>query len=114
MESSSHREATYICSGCLTQHPRARIHVLPTWNEHVADFVTSFRCDRCWQEALAWTRLKAAVLTPATREQFCQFLERHGGGEAAGIIRQATLEDAACQVGIVLDCIEGDRLRLMP
>lgn len=104
----------YACSGCYSEHPRTEIHVLPTWNEHVRDFVTSFRCDKCWTDSLAWTRLKAVVLTEDTREKFCEFLARHDCGEAAEIIRQSSLEDAARQVGIVLDSLEAGRLVLSP
>ena len=104
----------YVCSGCFSRHPKADIRVLPTWNEYVEDFVTSFRCAQCWPDSLAWTRLKAVLLTEDTREKFCQFLARYDCGEAADIIRRAPLDDAARQVGIVLDCIEAGSLRLTP
>jgi hypothetical protein len=97
--------AMYICSGCYSQHTRKHISVLPTWNESAEDFVTSYRCDGCWDESLAWTRLKALVLTEDTKEKFCQFLERHHGGEPAGTIRRAPLDDAEHHVGTILNCI---------
>jgi hypothetical protein len=47
----SGREA--ICSGCLKLVPEAQTHVLPFFNETLARFVTTYRCDDCWPAALA-------------------------------------------------------------
>jgi hypothetical protein len=102
----------YVCSGCFSEHPRSHIHVLPTWNEYLQDFVTTFRCDKCWTDSLAWTQLKAVVLTEDTREKFCLFLDGHDCAEEAAIIRHASLEDAGRQVGIILDCIASGSLYL--
>jgi len=104
----------YVCSGCFSEHPQTHIHVLPAWNEHVQDFVTAYRCDKCWTDTLAWTRLKTVMLTAGTRERFCLFLDRYNCKEAAEIIRQASLEDADCQVGIVLESIASGGLSLSP
>lgn len=104
----------YVCSACYSEHPRTHIRILPAWNEYVQDFVTAYRCDRCWTDTLAWTRLKAVVLTEDTREKFCLFLDRHDCREAAEIIRHASLDNADRQVGIVLDSIACSSLVLAP
>jgi hypothetical protein len=45
-----------VCSNCVKVFPEARTHVLPFFNDTVARFVTTYRCDDCWPAAVAGTR----------------------------------------------------------
>jgi hypothetical protein len=48
----------YLCSGCLEAFPESQIHILPHFNEGVGRFVTTFRCEACWPQALEDTRTR--------------------------------------------------------
>src|SRR5262249_31417197 len=50
------RATEYMCSGCLQIVPPSRIHVIPSFNGHEDNCVTSFRCEKCWLSSLDQTR----------------------------------------------------------
>jgi hypothetical protein len=67
----SGREA--ICSGCLKVVPEAQTHVLPFFNDSLARFVTTYRCDDCWPGALTGTR--ARLTASENAEEIASFAE---------------------------------------
>jgi hypothetical protein len=60
METDEEEELQYLCSGCLQAFPESQIHILPHFNEGVGRFVTTFRCEACWPQALEDTRTRVA------------------------------------------------------
>ena len=60
METDEEEELQYLCSGCLQPFPESQIHILPHFNEGVGRFVTTFRCEACWPQALEDTRTRVA------------------------------------------------------
>src|SRR5579862_4697479 len=69
--------ANVFCSGCCGVFPEQGVHVIPYFNESVADFVTTYRCEACWLSALDDTqrRLESAGLEELAR--MARFFERH-------------------------------------
>jgi hypothetical protein len=72
--------ARFICSGCVGFFPMKQVHVIPTFNDSISSYVTSFRCDGCWKPSLAETleHFTGHLQTPANRAAFFDFFKRHG------------------------------------
>jgi hypothetical protein len=102
-----------MCSGCMKPCTGADAHVIPRWNTVREDFLTTYRCGECWPTALEETRTKMKALDAEVREKFCQFLERHHFTDVH-IVRQASLVEAAEMMGMFLDAIESEKVRLSP
>ena len=61
METANKPEERQIfCSACFQVVPEFLIHVLPHFNDHVSEYVTSYRCERCWSQSLDETRTRIA------------------------------------------------------
>ena len=58
-ESSEERQA--LCSSCFEVVPESRVHVIPCFNDFLNAYVTSYRCETCWQPSLAQTRARLAA-----------------------------------------------------
>jgi hypothetical protein len=78
-EATEQDERQFACSRCFAIVAESGIHVVPTFNESIGGYVTSFRCEECWQPSLDET---AARIAAAENEDeiaaLCAFLERHG------------------------------------
>jgi len=61
MQSSDEPEQRqFVCSGCYEIVPESLIRILPHFNEQVASYVTTYRCEDCWPQAVANTRARVA------------------------------------------------------
>ena len=87
-----------LCSGCREPCPSDEAHVIPHWNEVREDFLTTYRCGKCWKPALGETRIKIESLDTEACEKFCKFLERHRFTDVE-IVRRASLADASKMIG---------------
>jgi len=69
----------YLCSKCLKLFPQAHIHVIPSFDDSMANYITTFRCDDDWLSSLDETRAHflASVEHPQDRARFVAFFERH-------------------------------------
>jgi hypothetical protein len=102
-----------MCSGCREPCPSHQAHVIPHWSMVREDFLTTYRCGKCWKPALAETRIKIGALDAEVREKFCKFLERHRFTDV-DIVREASLADASRMLGALLNAIESEKLELSP
>jgi hypothetical protein len=53
-------DAEFMCSADYKVHPRAELHVVPSYNADLGRYVGSYRCDADWKQAIAETRLRFA------------------------------------------------------
>jgi hypothetical protein len=107
-------EPTLVCSGCFTACSGTAAHVIPWWNETLGDFVTTYRCDRCWLGSLGETKDKVQSWDAGTRDKFCEFLERHRLSEIARQVREASLPEASRLAVVFLNLLRGGEHRLLP
>jgi hypothetical protein len=78
-EATEPDERQFACSRCFAIVAESGIHVVPTFNESIGGYVTSFRCDACWQPSLDETASRiAAAENDDEIASLCTFLERHG------------------------------------
>jgi hypothetical protein len=110
----SPEEFYLLCSTCSIACPQGDAHVIPWWNTDMKDFVTTYRCAKCWLRSLRETREKVSTPDANVREKFCDFLERHGYISDAAVVREASLEDSAGMMRRILDAIESQTVRLSP
>ena len=105
-----------MCSRCGVKQPLESTMVLPAWNESVEDFLTSFRCERCWRGTLWETRVKCIAdnLNEDIRDKYCNFLESHGFETQSQKARQASLEECVILFREFFDCLEEGFIILKP
>ena len=74
------RGTQYLCSGCLRAVPAASIHIIPSFNRQEDNYVTSFRCEKCWLRSLDETeqQLRGGTEDEAHRRKLVKFFERSG------------------------------------
>lgn len=65
-----------LCSACMSRVAEEDVRVIPWWNTTLEDFLTTYRCERCWIECLGQTRIKIKTRDADVRENFCEFLQR--------------------------------------
>ena len=104
----------FACSGCLGEHPSGHIHVVPSWDRESMTFLTSYRCDLCWQAALRETRRQIDVPGELAWEKLCDFLARHGCAEEVISTLPAPLASSMRGIEQVLDGIASERLVIDP
>src|SRR5262249_30627544 len=101
-----------LCSGCYEILPEPQIHVIPFFNGSVGDFVTTYRCGKCWLGALADTaaRLRSAE-TLLQLAPLAAFFERHSvfvhafrRGDPAEVVKRSLLQ--------MLELMRTERLKL--
>src|SRR5260370_14155177 len=67
-----------FCSGCYEIFPEPDIHVVPSFNDSAGDFVTSYRCGKCWLSALDDTVARVRSAESLTQlALLAAFFERH-------------------------------------
>jgi hypothetical protein len=103
-----------FCSGCFTICSGPSAHVIPWWNDTAEDFLTTFRCERCWLKSLDETFGKITDWDDGVREKFCQFLDRHRLADTAREIRAASLPEGSRLAGGFLALLRGGEYRLSP
>lgn len=102
-DESATEERQFACSRCFAIVPESRVHVVPGFNETLGTYVTSYRCDDCWQPTLDET---AARLAASDDEEeiasLCTFLERYGvfvfefrRGDPLPVVKQILLQTIA-------------------
>src|SRR5260370_17041371 len=75
-EADSDRDV--FCSGCYEIFPEPDIHVVPSFNDSAGDFVTSYRCGKCWLSALDDTVARVRSAESLTQlALLAAFFERH-------------------------------------
>ena len=68
-----------FCSGCYEVVPESGVKVIPWFNEEVDKFVTTYRCEACWIEALDDTSTRlAATEDEGHIASVAKFFETHG------------------------------------
>jgi hypothetical protein len=78
MDEMKSEERQILCSGCLQLTQESSIHVIPTYNSNVAGYVTSYRCEQCWQPSLEETRSRIISTEDwAEVESLAMLFERH-------------------------------------
>ena len=109
-------EPVAMCSRCGAKQPLVSTMVLPAWNESAEDFLTSFRCERCWRGTLLETRVMCNLdnLNEDIRDKICAFLEFHGFETQSQKVRQASLEEAVIIFRQFFDCLEEGFIILKP
>lgn len=93
-------ERSVFCSGCYQVMPERSVKVIPCFNEDVDKFVTTYRCGKCWMEAMDDTAFR--LLTTDNVKQIASvadFFEAHGvvlleyrRGDSAAEVRVLLLE----------------------
>jgi hypothetical protein len=74
-----HGERQVVCSACLQVVPESLIHVIPYYNDCVGQYVTTYRCERCWVPSLEETCARLERTEHETEiASAVQFFERHG------------------------------------
>ena len=103
------RVPAYLCSGCFHGFPAASTHLIPWFNAHEDNYVTTFRCEKCWLPSLAQThdRLSAATDGEADRRKLVAFFERYG-------ISGLSHEDVTGLLAILDDLKAGRRVLPLP
>jgi hypothetical protein len=72
-------ERQVCCSGCLQIFPESLIHVIPYFNDSVAGYVTTYRCEQCWIPSIEETRTRLAdTKNDAEIISAAAFFQRHG------------------------------------
>ena len=78
-ESEDQEERQIFCSGCLQVFSESLIHVIPHFNNSVAAYVTTYRCEECWIPSLEETRSRlASTQDEAEIVSAGDFFQRHG------------------------------------
>jgi hypothetical protein len=54
-------DAEIMCSADYQTFPKSQIHVIPTWNKDLGNYVGSYRCNTHWKAAIAETRARFAA-----------------------------------------------------
>ena len=85
----------FLCSMCFEQKLFGEMGVLPFWNDTAEAFLTSYRCNACWQPSLDDTRMRLSAPTEAARERFLFFLRSHSQNVLAAAYEAATEAMAA-------------------
>ncbi len=64
----------------MQSFPAASTHLIPWFNTHLDNYVTTFRCEKCWLRSLDETRdrLSAATADEADRRKLVAFFDRYG------------------------------------
>jgi len=89
-------ERQIVCSGCFQVVAEAVIHVIPYYNDDVARFVTTYRCEECWLPSLEETRARLEnAQDDAETASLAAFFEHHGvfvhefrRGDPAPVVRK--------------------------
>ena len=71
-------EMQALCSACYQSVPVARTHLIPHFNEVLASYVTTYRCDGCWLKSVDETRDKLRTDGPTDLASCALFFERYG------------------------------------
>jgi hypothetical protein len=72
-------ERQIFCSGCLGVFPESLITVIPYFNSDASEYVTTYRCERCWVPSLEETRTRlASTENEAEISSAAILFERHG------------------------------------
>ena len=80
---------------CFQQKLFEEMGVLPCWNDTAEAFLTSYRCNACWQPSLDDTRMRMAAPTEEMRGRFLFFLRSHAQAVLAAAYEAATGAAAA-------------------
>ncbi len=68
-----------FCSGCFQVVPESSVNVIPWCNDELDKFVTTYRCEACWMEALNDTLMRLAFTEDESLiASAMQFFEAHG------------------------------------
>jgi hypothetical protein len=79
MEEAKSEERQIVCSRCLQVERESSIRVIPCYNSDVGRYVTSYRCEQCWQPSLEETRLRIVSTEDlAEVESLAKFFKSHG------------------------------------
>ena len=103
-----------VCSACFDVCSGDNAHVIPWWNPDVEDFITTYRCGRCWLSSLDETATKIVELDDDSRKKFCDFLRRHYAPDLADELLAMSLVDASATVESLLDKIRSQQIVLSP
>lgn len=78
-EDESPGQPQLLCSRCGTLCSGTDAHVIPWWNPHVGQVLTTYRCEQCWLVSLEETRsfVRGPAYDEAARTEFVRFLEHH-------------------------------------
>src|SRR5436309_1168280 len=72
-------ERSVLCSGCLEVVPESMIKIIPYFNDHVDKFVTTYRCESCWMEAMDDTAFRLMVTDDEKQiASVAEFFEANG------------------------------------
>lgn len=110
-------ERKVLCSGCLRPISQSLIHALPFFNADAGGYGTTYRCDQCWQLALAETRARIADSDTATQMASAAavfqghgiFLHEYLRGDPAPVLRRRLLQMLDL-VGLGTICLQIDSL----
>ena len=105
MEEEVEPPVSFLCSNCYTPCSGADAHVVPHWNAAQRRILTTYRCSKCWIQAIDETRDAAKSGDPEVVVSFCEFLERQGFTDV-DIIRNAPPDQAQGYLLMILDSVQ--------
>src|SRR5580698_1630675 len=105
-------ERQVLCSGCGQVVPESAVYVIPFFNDYAGGYVTTYRCEQCWESSLEDTRTRLADTEDETEiASAAAFFERHNvfvheylRGDPAPIVRK--------RLGQLLDLLRSGAVRL--
>ena len=113
MEEEDQPPVSFLCSNCYTPCSGADAHVIPNWNASQRRILTTYRCSRCWIQALDHTRDAVKSGDPEVVTSFCEFLERQRFNDI-DVIRNAPAKQAEGMLLTVLDAVQNGRVEFNP
>ena len=71
-------EVKAICSACMEPFDVEDVRVIPSYNDFLRNYVTTYRCEKCWEDTFNKTRTRLAS-TALDREilSMIEFFERY-------------------------------------
>jgi len=67
-----------LCSACFESVPVPKTHVIPSYNDVLQMYVTTYRCETCWLTTLDATRDRLSACEDAAEVATCaEFFERY-------------------------------------
>ena len=70
-------ERQLLCSKCFASGPESQFRILPWFNEELADYVETFRCEGCFQDSMAETIARVANGGQTDVDGVGAFLQNH-------------------------------------
>ena len=103
-----------LCSHCMKLCEGEGANVIPSWNNDMDTFVTTYRCTACVTTSLNETRQRLTILDEKSRRSLCEFLRRYHIESDASKIEVLSLPEASVAALDVIARIESRDIILSP